>query len=167
MSGKTINLFGDIAVICWGELKNGDNIKKLCRNVVEGQSEEWQSEQQFFEKTLGEINADYYLLLRSSHVLLEPQKYFIDCLSVLSLIPQISFVYCDYHSGKTEVFLPSFKPYVNIVTLKNLPIFVKKNCKSLKIETKKDDSFLKDYLAVLNSNKIGHHLASRYFYIYE
>jgi hypothetical protein len=43
-----MNIFNEIEIVCWGELRNKDNVQKLCQNIVEAQQEVWKSSFEFY-----------------------------------------------------------------------------------------------------------------------
>jgi len=150
-----INKLSEICILSWGELRNKDNIQKICPKIIEAQKEEWQNKGDFFKDGLDKTEEKYILLVDDRFELLEPQLYFLQCLSVFTEHKIITFIYGDFILKNRYYYMPSFKPYIgNHDSFQyDIPVFIDRVCGSLaNLEIK-----------TLSENKIGYHLPQSLF----
>jgi hypothetical protein len=157
-----LNELNNIVVLSWGELRNKEEIEKICGCIVEAQKEEWTDKREFFYKYAKEINKKYILLIDDKFELLYPQIYILQTLSIFKENPIISFIYTDLIKDKI-IFFPSFKPYIGNakIFMDNIPVIIESNCIEL---FKIKENF---NIKLLSENKIGYHLAEPSFKYYE
>lgn len=158
-----MNLFNEIEIICWGELRNKENVQKLCQNIVEAQQEVWKSSLEFFNSYIEQCKFKYQLLINCKCEIISPQDYFVKTINILERIPQVGFVYTDYN----EVLLPSFKPYIfrdkNLFT--GFPLLIKNIKDKVHVNSAKED-YLIGAIRILSTHLIGYHIAEPLIRIY-
>lgn len=159
-----MNVFNDIEIICWGELRNKDNIQKICLNIVEAQQEIWSNQNEFFNAYIDQSKFKYYLIINDKCEIISPQDYFIKTINIFNKIQHVCFVYSDYNN----VLLPSFKPFLfrDQITNIGFPIIIKNISNKLHINNIKED-YLIGAIRTLTTNLIGYHIAESLINIYE